>query len=92
MLLTSNVGEFIHGRYKDPGNWRSKIVYQLQDDKLKKEHTYVLVFGLSNEEQLKVLKESDKVKILYESPKAVNKVTGHGDRPRNTLVIFELNE
>ena len=31
-----------------------------------------------------------RIKILYVSPKAVNKRPGHGKAPRNTLVVFEL--
>lgn len=90
MLVTSSVGEFIPGRYEKPGVWTSKVIYELKVDKLKKENTYVLIFGIHNVQQLKALEECKEIKILYKGPPAVNKVSGHGQHPRNTLVIFEL--
>jgi len=34
-----------------------------------------------------VLEQSKEYKIIYKSNKAVNKNHGHGDNPRNTVVV-----
>ena len=52
--------------------------------------TYIVIFGPTQDTPLELLKNSDKVKILYIAPTAVNKNKGHGKIPRNTLVVFEL--
>jgi hypothetical protein len=59
---------------------------------LSKDHTYVIISGLNNDQQLKVLEKSKKINILFKGPMAVNTQYGHGDYPRNTIVVFELKE
>ena len=59
-------------------------------NKLNKEDTYMLIFSPGQEENMLTLLECEALNILYISKKAVNKRSGHGTAPRNTLVIFEL--
>lgn len=86
-LLTCVVSDFIQmtqvGTWSDP-----KYEYKLKQP-FKPEHTYVFIFGPSNKKQYDFLKTLPDIKIVYESPKAVNRTPGHGNDPRNTLVIVE---
>lgn len=66
--------------------WKTEYKF---NEQLNTEDTYIAIYGPSQQEQLTKLKKENKVKIIYESKKALNWNMGaHG--PRNTVVIFEL--
>lgn len=60
-------------------------------ENLPKEHTYVLVFTRSYEHYLGILKEQPNVKILYETPYAINTYHG-GVTNRQKLVVWEFTD
>lgn len=58
------------------------------------EDTYIIIFGPDQDKYLKEfmkLCEKDKVNVLFKSEKAMN-YNYNNDDPRNTLVIFELEQ
>lgn len=71
-------------------NQRWNSPYTFKVNKLEKEHTYVVIFSLCNAQQKECLLKSNKVKILYHGPAAINKSPGHGQIPRNEICIFEM--
>lgn len=79
------------------GKWNAKNHYINPDRRIftkrARWHTYVMIFSTINPTQrdlLALLKSWDRVNILFEGAQAVNTTNGHGQLPRNTLVIFEL--
>jgi tRNA (Thr-GGU) A37 N-methylase len=77
-----SISSFVHYQWR----W-AKIL--LDFSTISKEDTVVCIFSLY-QEGLNELLACTKIKILYVSPKAINKRPGHGIAPRNTLVVFEL--
>ena len=67
-----------------------KLTFVSEVSTLSKWDTYILVAG-PHQRNIPIHMQGDKeIKILYTSPKAINKTSGHGDYPRNTVVVFEL--
>ena len=64
--------------------------YELALNRLSSENTYISIFGPQNIRHLEVFLSDSRIKIIYEAKKAVNRREGHGDLPRNTLVVWEL--
>jgi hypothetical protein len=86
-LLTCTIDDFLS--YTNVGSWASPKYEHKLKQPFQPEHTYVFIFGPSNHLQYSFLKSLPGIKIVYESPRAVNRTLGHGDAPRNTLVIVE---
>lgn len=86
-LLTCVIHDFI--QTYNIGKWSSPKYESKLRQFFRPEHTYVFIFGPNNQEQYNFLKTLPGIKIVYESPKAVNRTQGHGTEPRNTLVIVE---
>lgn len=82
MVITGAMSTFVNTpRYND---WKVNL------KNLTKEHTYVAIAGMNNGRQVEALEKSKDINILYKGPMAVNKKSGHGHLPRNTVIIFEL--
>ena len=61
------------------------------NDKLPKDYTYVMVFTKVWDPHLKELKKQPNVKILHETPYAIN--TNHGGREnRQKMVVWEFTD
>lgn len=58
---------------------------------LPKEHTYIQVFTRSYEQHLNILKTQPNIKILYETPYAINTYHG-GTANRQKLVVWEFTD
>lgn len=90
MILTAHLGHVLNGLdYR----WDSVQKRYIRDSlsfktTLDKQHTYVVICSEHQDDILKYIEENSK--IIYKSPKAVNKTRGHGTKPRNTLIVFEL--
>jgi hypothetical protein len=55
--------------------------------------TYMVVFGAGQGLQLKIFqkaaeKKNSRITVHYEAPQAINRKPGHGQTPRNTLILF----
>lgn len=55
------------------------------------ENTYISIFGPSQEQLLKYLLTNKNIKVIWQSPKAINKRPGHGTLGRNTVVVYEYS-
>lgn len=91
-LRVIGVSEVVNSiwKYGDASNdFRGHYIHSVYLDKLNKADTYIVIFGPSQALQLETLLKSNKIKVLYQSKKAINKYHG-GDIPRNTLVVFEV--
>jgi hypothetical protein len=53
-------------------------------------HTFLVIFSLSQKIWLHRFLELKGIRIVAMPPLAINKVGGHGDDPRNQLVVFEF--
>ncbi len=72
-------------------NWlNNSWSFQFNRHNLNTNDTYICIFGNGQDEELKFFEKQTDIKIIYRSPKAVNRRPLHGTEPRNTLVIFEL--
>ncbi len=82
-LVTVGVNDLIPSEYWYSFSWKPRHIYD-------KNNTYISIFGPAQEEQFNVFKKDPYYKIIYEAPKAVNRREGHGENPRNTLVVWEV--
>lgn len=57
-----------------------------------KDDTFIVVFSLEQKEQYDLFKKEYPCKILFESIKARNTNMGSKTQPRNTMIVFELND
>jgi hypothetical protein len=74
-----------------PNEWSRPRVYCLRKDlSLDATNTYMLTFGHGQDDLLEAFEKQWEGPILFKSKKAVNSVPGHGEYPRNTLIVFEL--
>lgn len=60
--------------------------------KLPPGNTYISIFGPNQDKELECLEKSKYYKIIFKAPKAVNCDKDHGTEPRNTLVVYEVND
>jgi hypothetical protein len=56
------------------------------------EHTYFMILSVSQRIMLELLLADPEIKVVAQPPLAVNKVPGHGETPRNQLIVFEIND
>jgi len=54
--------------------------------------TYLMIFGNNQDAEKDYFLKHFKGKILHISKKAVNMTPDHGTYPRNTLVVFEVEQ
>jgi hypothetical protein len=54
------------------------------------DHTFLVIFSYTQQVLLKRFLELKGIRIVAMPPLAINKVGGHGDKPRNQLVVFEF--
>lgn len=85
--------QFLCQRLSDFFDWdysksRAALVFK---PKVPKEHTYCLVFGMYNDQELTLFKEQKCIKILYESPYAINTHHG-GTKNQQKIIVFEFQE
>ncbi len=71
-------------------NWRTEVrSYSLNRHCLNTNDTYICIFGGEQDGELEYFENQKDIKIIYRSPKAVNRRPLHGTEPRNTFVVFE---
>lgn len=87
MLVSISSSRYINSTWDYKKN---RQVCSVSKNRLDKDNTYVSIISEGQNTYYKTLKEDKEIKILYTSPKAVNKSPGHGTEPRNFVVIFEL--
>jgi hypothetical protein len=54
--------------------------------------TYLMIFGHNQDAEKDYFLKHFKGKILHISKRAVNMAENHGTHPRNTLVVFEVEQ
>lgn len=74
-------------------NWKWGVVrsFSLRGT-LDVKDTYLMIFGNSQDAEKDYFLKHFKGKILHISKKAVNMTRDHGTSPRNTLVVFEVEQ
>jgi hypothetical protein len=87
MILLAPLDQVItvHWKYY-PNSFRTYLDMKLKS--LDKEHTYVCVCSLGQEEYLQFFRECKEIKILYEGPQAINTRYSKTQK-RNTVVVWE---
>jgi hypothetical protein len=56
------------------------------------DHTYLMIYSFIQQDALNRLLKDTNIKVVVKPPLAVNKVPGHGQAPRNQLIVFEIDD
>jgi len=90
-VVTLTTYLFLHTEYIREENVYKGIKLTPKLKLLNKKDTYIMVFHLPIQQaQYDCVLKIPGIKIIYTSPLAVNTQPGHGQHPRNKVVVFEL--
>lgn len=81
-LVNININQFMDYEYY-------KNDYKVDTTRLSANHTYISIFGPTQNRALTVFLSDSCIKIIYQAKRAVNRREGHGNDPRNTLIVWE---
>jgi hypothetical protein len=87
-LVACTLSVFLGWRY--PANWNRPGVLHKTEFKYSKEDTYIVIFNFNQQKEYELLFSDDTLKIVFQSQPAVNTI--HPSKPRNFVVVFELND
>jgi hypothetical protein len=90
VIYTINTSQYSKYSY-DYHTYTDSVKFDI--NMLPKNNTYIVIICEVQEcaqDHKNFLETCKEINLLYKSPMAVNKNTGHGTKPRNTVYVFHL--